>query len=159
MIGKKDTLCIFEQYRNVLKEQVDDNKINAIKNAIKTSALAPEVKSGLLALLSDPEVAAKWKGGDADTVNEPDTEFGRELSKAKYSDADQDVANSGDPNFANEMRAAQKAQNATYPEQNDEEPSKGKYNYKTGCFENETEQECEARKEKQRIAKNSFASL
>jgi len=121
MIGKKDTLCIFEQYRNVIKEQVDDNKINAIKNAIKTSALAPEVKSGLLGLLSDPEVAAKWKGGDADTVNEPDAKFGKELSAAKYGDPDQDTANAPDPKFADEMRAAQKAQNAAYPEQDDEE--------------------------------------
>lgn len=88
MIGKKDTLCIFEQYRNVIKEQADDNKINAIINAIKTSALAPEVKSGLLNLLSDPEVAAKWKVGDASTINSGDSEFAKELSREKKLNSD-----------------------------------------------------------------------
>ena len=115
MIGKKDTLCIFEQYRSVIKEQVDDNKINAIKNAIKTSALAPEVKNGLLNLLSDPEVAAKWKGGDADTVNSGDSEFAKELSREKYPEVDQDKENAPDDRFANDVIAAQKEQNATYP--------------------------------------------
>ena len=36
MIGKKDTHCIFEQYRNVLKEQVDD-RVKALLSAIAIS--------------------------------------------------------------------------------------------------------------------------
>jgi hypothetical protein len=98
MIGKKDTKCIFEQYRQVLKEQVEDNKINALLNAVKSSNLDPKFRDSLIALLKDPEVISKWKGGDADTVN------------------------AGDSNFAKEMAAAQKAQNLAYPEQNEEEP-------------------------------------
>ena len=95
MIGKKDTHFIFEQYRNVLKEQVDD-RVKALLSAIAISDLDEEFKKGLNNLLSDPEVAAKWKGGPVKSIN------------------------AGDPNFANEMRAAQKAQNAAYPEQEED---------------------------------------
>ena len=91
MIGKKDTHCIFEQYRSVLKEQVDD-RVKALLSAIAISDLDEEFKKGLNNLLSDPEVATKWKGGPVKSIND------------------------GDPNFANEMGAAQKAQNAAYPE-------------------------------------------
>ena len=91
MIGKKDTHCIFEQYRSVLKEQVDD-RVKALLSAIAISDLDDEFKKGLNNLLSDPEVATKWKGGPVKSIND------------------------GDPNFANQMRAAQKAQNAAYPE-------------------------------------------
>ena len=100
MIGKKDTHCIFEQYRSVLKEQVDD-RVKALLSAIAISDLDEEFKRGLNNLLSDPEVATKWKGGPVKSIND------------------------GDPNFANEMRAAQKEQNAAYPEQEEE-----KYKYK-----------------------------
>ena len=96
MIGKKDTKSIFEQYRQVLREQVEDNNINALLNAIKNSNLDEKTRNSLVNLLKDPEVASKWKGGDADTVN------------------------AGDSNFAKEMAAAQKAQNLAYPEQNEE---------------------------------------
>ena len=96
MIGKKDTHCIFEQYRSVLKEQVDD-RVKALLSAIAISDLDEEFKKGLNNLLSDPEVATKWKGGPVKSIND------------------------GDPNFANEMRAAQKAQNAAYPEQEENE--------------------------------------
>jgi len=162
MIGKKDTLCIFEQYRNVIKEQVDDNKINAIKNAIKTSALAPEVKSGLLNLLSDPEVAAKWKVGDAGTINSGDSEFAKELSREKNLNSDNrsgaEILGSGEkPSEYTDIHGNPVI--PPPPEQNDEESARGKYNYKTGCFEKELPEECEARKERQKIAKNSFASL
>ena len=91
MIGKKDTHCIFEQYRSVLKEQVDD-RVKALLSAIAISDLDEEFKKGLNNLLSDPEVATKWKGGPVKSIND------------------------GDPNFANQMRAAQKTQNAAYPE-------------------------------------------
>lgn len=96
MIGKKDTKSIFEQYRQVLREQVEDNSINALLNAIKNSNLDEKTRNSLANLLKDPEVASKWKSGDADTVN------------------------AGDTNFAKEMAASQKAQNAAYPEQNEE---------------------------------------
>ena len=96
MIGKKDTHCIFEQYRSVLKEQVDD-RVKALLSAIAISDLDEEFKKGLNNLLNDPEVATKWKGGPVKSIND------------------------GDPNFANEMRAAQKEQNAAYPEQEEEE--------------------------------------
>jgi len=96
MIGKKDTKSIFEQYRQVLREQVEDNNINALLNAIKNSNLDETTRNSLVNLLKDPEVASKWKSGDVDTVN------------------------AGDSNFAKEMAAAQKAQNAAYPEQNEE---------------------------------------
>lgn len=96
MIGKKDTKSIFEQYRQVLREQVEDNNINALLNAIKNSNLDEKTRNSLVNLLKDPEVASKWKGGDEGTVN------------------------AGDPNFAKEMAAAQKAQNLAYPEQNEE---------------------------------------
>ena len=91
MIGKKDTHCIFEQYRSVLKEQVDD-RVKALLSAIAISDLDEEFKKGLNNLLNDPEVATKWKGGPVKSIND------------------------GDPNFANQMRAAQKTQNAAYPE-------------------------------------------
>lgn len=116
MIGKKDTKCIFEQYRQVLKEQVEDNKINALLNALKSSNLDPKFRDSLINLLKDPEVISKWKGGDADTVN------------------------AGDSNFAKEMAAAQKAQNLAYPEQNDEEQPR-KFDYKTGRYEGESDRD------------------
>ena len=98
MIGKKDSNCIFEQYRGIIKEQSDD-----LLTQVKKSALDPKVKQQLIALLSDPAVAAKWKGGDADTVNPANTKFGKELASAKYGAFDQDTANAPDPNFAREM--------------------------------------------------------
>lgn len=111
MIGKKDSICIFEQYRGIIREQNDD-----LLTQVKKSALDPKVKQQLIALLSDPAVAAKWRGGDADTVNKPNAKFGKELSTAKYGAPDQDTANEPDPNFAREMEAARKAQEDAYPE-------------------------------------------
>jgi hypothetical protein len=148
MIGKKDTKCIFEQYRNVVKEQVEDSNIKALLNAIKTSSLAPQFKQSLLNLLNDPQVTAKLaistpvKGGDMDR------------------------ANKGDSNFAREMAAAQKAQNAAYPEQEikkflGEENAEdlGKYNYQTGCYEKESAQACAARGARYKTASNSIANV
>jgi hypothetical protein len=99
MVGKKDTVMIFERYQNILIEQ-NQNNIGYITNQIKNSNLNPEVKEQILSLLEDPEVASKILSGmDADTVN------------------------AGDSNFARDMAAAQKAQNLAYPEQNEEEHS------------------------------------
>ena len=151
MIGKKDTKCIFEQYRSVVKEQVEDSNIKALLNAIKTSSLAPQFKQSLLGLLNDPQVTAK-------------------LAPVK---GDMDRANRGDSNFAKEMAAAQKAQNAAYPEQgkpSDQETKRflgqeenaedlGKYNYQTGCYEKETAQTCAARGARNRTALNSMANV
>lgn len=143
MIGKKDTKCIFEQYRSVIKEQVEDSNIKALLNAIKTSSLAPQFKQSLLGLLNDPQVTAKLA-----TVNQ-----------AKGGDMDR--ANKGDSNFAREMAAAQKAQNAAYPEQGKEENAEdlGKYNYKTGCYEKESADACAARGARYRTASNSMANF
>jgi len=111
MIGKKDSNCIFEQYRGIIKEQSDD-----LLTQVKKSALDPKVKQQLIKLLSDPVVAKKWKGGDADTVNRPDSNFGKEMSMAKYGAPEQDTANAPDPNFARKMEASRKAQEDAYPE-------------------------------------------
>lgn len=111
MIGKKDSNCIFEQYRGIIREQSDD-----LLTQVKKSALDPKVKQQLIKLLSDPVVAKKWKSGDADTVNRPDSNFGKEMSMVKYGAPEQDTANAPDPSFAKDMEAARKAQEDTYPE-------------------------------------------
>jgi len=131
MIGKKDTKSIFEQYRQVLREQVEDNNINALLNAIKNSNLDEKTRNSLVNLLKDPEVASKWKGGDADTVN------------------------AGDTNFAKEMAAAQKAQNLAYPEQNEEEQPR-KFDYKTGKYEGESDRERYERSQRDTKVLGSF---
>jgi len=87
MIGKKDTFCIFEQYRNVLKEQVDD-RVKALLSAIAISDLDDEFKKGLSTLLSDPEVASKWKGGAVKSINDGDPRFAKEMSELKKATQD-----------------------------------------------------------------------
>jgi hypothetical protein len=71
------------------------------------------------------------------------------------------------------MAAAQKAQNAAYPEQGKptekdinqflgkEENAEdlGKYNYQTGCYEKENAQACAARGARYRTASNSMANF
>ncbi len=112
MIGKKDTISIFEQYYcGIIKEQSDD-----LLTQVKKSALDPKVKQELIKLLSDPVVAKKWKGGDADTANRPDSNFGKEMSMAKYGAPEQDRANEPDPNFAKDLAAARKANGDNYSE-------------------------------------------
>lgn len=105
MIGKKDTLSIFEQYRNVLLEQAEDNSISSLMNRIKTSQLDGQTKSEILNLLEDKTVQDIYKKSKI----KQDTGF-----------VDQDTANERDPNFADEMRKATEEQRKKYSEQ---EPS------------------------------------
>jgi len=121
MVGKKDTVMIFEKYRNVLAEQQQNNNIQSIINQINTSALAPDIKQGLVSLLKDPEVASKWGSGDADTVNAGDNNFAKELSTAKYGAPEQDLANKPDAKFAKEMAAERAKQQKQYPEREENE--------------------------------------
>jgi hypothetical protein len=77
MIGKKDTLCIFEQYRNVIKEQAQESKVSMLLSKVKASSLDSSTKSELLEILENPQVqelcktiyAQKAHGnGDADAA-------------------------------------------------------------------------------------------
>ena len=56
MIGKKDTLCIFEQYRSVLKEQAQESKVSMLLSKVKASSLDSSTKSELLEILENPQV-------------------------------------------------------------------------------------------------------
>ena len=154
MVGKKDTVMIFEKYRNVLAEQQQNNNIQSIINQINTSALAPEVKQGLVSLLKNPEVASKWQSGDADTVNAGDSNFAKELSMVKYGAPDQDLANAPDPNFAKEMAAERAKQQKQYPEQEENEESP------VNCATLPTPEErnnCNVRRKQ--VAINSFSKI
>ena len=77
MIGKKDTHCIFEQYRSVLKEQAQESKLSTLLSKVKASTLDSATKNELLEILEEPKVqevckmiyAQKAHGnGDADAA-------------------------------------------------------------------------------------------
>jgi hypothetical protein len=136
MIGKKETNFIFEQYRQVLKEQVEDNSINALLNAIKKSNLDEKVRNSLVSLLKDPEVVSKW--GDMDRVNEP--------SKSPYDRYDMPAVDnrSGADFLGKEKEVAKNYYDlngnlASSEEEEGEKPRK--YDYKTGRYEGETDEQ------------------
>jgi hypothetical protein len=102
MIGKKDTFNIFQQYRNFLLEQAEDNSIASLMNRIKSSQLDGQTKSEILNLLEDKTVQDVYSM----------------LKLRKDSGfVDQDTANEPDPNFADEMRKAGEEQRRQNPEQ------------------------------------------
>jgi len=75
MIGKKDTVSIFESYKQVLLEQNQGGGINDLISKIKTSSIDEQSKNVLIQLLSNPSVTNVYTSmtsqqpvGDADTA-------------------------------------------------------------------------------------------
>jgi hypothetical protein len=123
MIGKKDTLDIFNQYKTILLEQTQENEFNTLINKIRSSSLDPISKSKLIQLI----LAQKEHGvGDADAAGYASYPE----AKPAIDQDDQDTVNDEDrdSSFADEMRKAQEEQQEKYPEQppypeeNEEDP-------------------------------------
>lgn len=75
MIGKKDTIDIFKQYRKVLLEQKEDGGVSDIINKINASSLDAKSKELLSNLLKNENVArifatmsSQQPVGDADSA-------------------------------------------------------------------------------------------
>jgi len=130
MIGKKDNHDIFNQYKRVLLEQVEENNISSLINRVKVSSLDGKTKSEILDLLSDKTVQDVYKmvslrknSGfvDQDTANPQDPKFADEILKTQMDQDDTEVVNEPDPKFAEELAKERKKQQEEYPEKDESE--------------------------------------
>lgn len=130
MIGKKDNHDIFNQYKQVLLEQVEEKNISTLINRVKVSSLDGKTKSEILDLLSDKTVQDVYKmislrknSGfiDQDTANPQDPKFADEMIKAQMDQDDSEAVNEPDPKFAEELAKARKEQQEKYPEKEESE--------------------------------------
>lgn len=119
MIGKYENSSIYNEYRQVLLEQNQNDEFFLLINKIRTSSLDPATKAKLIEIVS----AQKEHGvGDADAAGYASYPE----AKPAIDQDDQDTVNDDtrDPSFADEMRKAQEEQQAEYPEREEgnEEP-------------------------------------
>jgi hypothetical protein len=130
MIGKKDNHDIFNQYKRVLLEQVEEYNISSLINRVKVSPLDGKTKSEILDLLSDKTVQDIYKmvslrknSGfvDQDTANPQDPKFADEMLRSQMDQDDTKVVNEPDPKFAEELAKARKEQQEKYPEKEESE--------------------------------------
>ena len=132
MIGKKDNHDIFNQYKRVLLEQVEENNISTLINRVKVSSLDGKTKSEILDLLSDKTVQDVYKiislrknSGfvDQDTANPQDPKFADEMLKTQIDQDDAEAVNEQDPEFAEELAKERKKQQEEHPEKEESEES------------------------------------
>lgn len=100
MIGKKDNLDIFNQYKQVLLEQTENNEFLSLINKIKTSSLDQASKDKVIEMVkaqmehgmgdadaagyaSYPEAIPAIDQDDTEAVNEQDPEFAKELARER----------------------------------------------------------------------------
>jgi hypothetical protein len=119
MIGKKDTLDIFNQYKTILLEQIQTKSFESFIDRIRAANFDQRLKDEILELFGNPMVENAYnilhKVGDADTAGYASYP---EAQPAMDQD-DQDTVNDEDrdSSFADEMRKAQKEQQEKYSEQ------------------------------------------
>jgi hypothetical protein len=109
MIGKKDNHDIFNQYKQVLLEQAENNEFLSLINKIKACSLDQASKDKVIEMV---KAQMEHGMGDADAAGYasfPDSE-------PAIDQDDEDTANEPDPEFAKEMAKAKKEQQKDYPE-------------------------------------------
>ena len=118
MIGKKDNHDIFNQYKQVLLEQAENNEFLSLINKIKTSSLDQASKDKVIEMV---KAQMEHGMGDADAAG-----------YASYPEAvpamdqdDTEAVNEQDPEFAKELARERKRQQEEYPEK--EESEEGGY--------------------------------
>ena len=123
MIGKKDNHDIFNQYRQVLVEQViSNNVIEALLNRVKSANMDKQLKYDIIDYIkrcetSFPSSKSQHGEHDADAAgyaSYPD-------AKPAIDQDDSEAVNEPDPKFAEELAKARKEQQEKYPEKEESE--------------------------------------
>lgn len=123
MIGKKDNHDIFNQYKQVLVEQVLSNDvINSLLNRVKTATMDKQLKYDIIDYIkrcetSFPSSKSQHGEHDADAAgyaSYPD-------AKPAIDQDDSEAVNEPDPKFAEELAKERKKQQEEYPEKDESE--------------------------------------
>ena len=123
MIGKKDNHDIFNQYKQVLVEQVLSNDvINSLLNRVKTATMDKQLKYDIIDYIKRCETSfpsSKSQHGEHDADAAGYASYPE--AKPAMDQDDTESVNEPDPKFAEELAKARKEQQEEYPEKDESE--------------------------------------
>jgi hypothetical protein len=119
MLGKNENHNIFNQYRSILLEQVEEKSFESFIKRIQAASFDPRLKSEILELLKNPMVENAY--GVLNRVGDADTAGYASYPEATPAQDDQESANEPDPDFGKELARERERQQKENPERLPEE--------------------------------------